>query len=348
MPSYAYNNPAIGASVGNLAQAIYGDPLDSVRAGMLGDQRRKLQTEREKLEQEAIQQGVVARERLRDEEENAALAQQLAGSNPELAQLMGWLVRGGGNADQRAKALQGGLSTRLGISPEVDDRFQSLVLQGRAPNAGTAVTAGEGDRISGRDAGEARSLAESVAGIQQAGANTRNAANIEGAMARVLEQIAGADKRNRDKIAAGGRSGTPLNITPKSVETMQGDLLAQILQAVNASPEALDEGAVDEGNLTIEPGVLGALMEQLSGAYQGTRNYGAARAQIPDLVDQGVDIDYKDPWFGSPRATVKPKGKAAPSEAQYASLAQLQEAVRGGKIAKDQATRIARANGWIE
>lgn len=50
MSRYYYSNPAIGAGISNLADAMFGDPLQDARAGLIGDQRYQTQANTRRLD----------------------------------------------------------------------------------------------------------------------------------------------------------------------------------------------------------------------------------------------------------------------------------------------------------
>lgn len=182
-PSPYYSDPQIGQIASNLAIAIMGDPDARAKRDYYGSEVRFNDARTAKTGEEAT--GV----RLKNDATRAlpdTLANLFVGPGTpaenfksNIAGAAGVLTAGGGNAEQQVAGLKDLFSTAYGLGGDAD-MTRSLVLDGKMPDQNFAPSPGRADSVASRNAGFEFKKDTAVEGMRQTGANTRNAATIEG------------------------------------------------------------------------------------------------------------------------------------------------------------------------
>lgn len=178
-----FYNPQMGQIAQNLGVAIFGDAETRMKRDYYAAQTARQAAETGKTDEET--RGI----RMRNDATGSLPAtlenlftghgtpiQNLQSNIGKAAQI---LTAGGGNADQLTSGLGNIFSLGYGMGDNNDKRT-SLVLQGKSPDEDFAGTDAQADHVANRNAGNDRATKFGVERIQQAGANSRNAATIAG------------------------------------------------------------------------------------------------------------------------------------------------------------------------
>lgn len=330
MPNFYYSNPSIGVGISNLAQAMLGNPLQDVQAGLLGDRRRTEQVQRRNLEAEAL-----SRE-MRNREHDAYIASvpstvaSIVGQLPEATRpgasaALEYALRAGdgSNAEQFMDAITRALSGGLAQGDDTAMR-QSLVMQGKMPGTDFAGTADRADEITNNKYAADLTKAMQVENADNAAAMAREQFLEEGRNARAKAEEAGRNTRaNADRAASGS----------KQPRTVGGSDAKAIL-------DLLDDQVVAAGGMDsyLDPATRSALLTAIASLYQQSGNLPAAVQQgWTDVMGLAPATDTEGRFnpFVANRTRVSPGSGVADAVPQApdaaAVLEQARQAIAAGR-----------------
>ena len=224
------------------------------------------------------------------------------------------LVRGI-KADEIAKLFaQGGYLANVNAgTPEAGMPYMPLF--GSAPTTSTALTVGQQNAMSARDAAEALAQAKTTAGIQAASA--ANVANIN---------QAGQDRRFANRPLAAGRTGAPGGVKPGTVPTVTPTTIKGMTNVVNDRLKGLGFSGVD-------PRVVDGLVTAASQRFQDPaqagnfKNPAAAVDSVLNDLNAGTLPGFESAtqpggWFSRDKKTLSRTAPApAPAPATPAPAA---------------------------
>jgi len=282
MSRYYYSNPAIGAGISNLADAMFGDPLQDAQAGLIGDQRYQTQANTRRLD---AQRQLYTEEYLTEESERR-------------------------RAEENARALEAAL---LGYFQDPNQSALAAAVAG-APEANPAQRAGgitelyqglfNEDEIARR--GQQFEL-------EQIGAENQGDLAVQGLeneSALALQQ----DQQRADAIAASQEA-----IRDRMIEAMQiqGDQQLEQMQ-IDAAPARGSVPKVTSSDAEFAEERALALLESMYGVEEvpptvqnGYLDLFSRYLQQTKNVQQSATQAFEDYFEGS-RAAPAPTGGPAP------------------------------------
>ncbi len=322
MPYYA---SPLGAGLSDLVRVLTPDPLADARAGMIGDQRRKLQSERSRLDSETTAQ-LIRNDELRRARD---LVATLSGG-PEAEFLRrGALSADNFNPSSTANAVSRNLADMLAQGTE-DQRRQSLIVQGKMPRENTSTTAEYADQVRGEYIDRDVSRTQITADANLAG--RKYAADQSASASRYAadQRLAGVKYKADQPTAASGNKGAGrVPPTVGSAQVKMGEqLLAELLAGIQY-PNAT-------GERTVDPTGKQAYMDRFGELFQQTRNGPAAGQQaFAEIFGEAPLAQYETGMFGmvkdgmSIRPTVRgPDGQALRPESVAAEARAAIEQLR--------------------
>ena len=310
MPSF-YRASPFAAGLSNIAQALFPDPVDDVRAGLMGEQRRLVETQRARLDNEMLAEETQRREaEAMSQQVSQALEELVGGLAPELqsqGRVGAALTRSGALGSNNANANVGGfrqmMEMLLAQGGDTQQRA-SAVMQGQEFGPDFAGTRARADEVAGRNAAADRALQ----GVRNAGElaqrrmmedglNSRNAADI--ASKFVIETM---PQRPGSGGAAGGGGG----VLPMIGGPQTDSLVTGIQDAIRSYlPE-------DQDLEDLPPAVQQRLLLRSAELTQQTRNEPLAISQaVQEMFGGAPQFDVETKWFGNNRATVRPPAAGA-------------------------------------
>lgn len=307
MPSF-YRASPFAAGLSNLAQALFPDPVDDVRAGLMGEQRRLVEAQRSRLDSEMLAEETQLRESdAMDQQFSAELAGLVGQLSPELQQqgrVSAAALRSGVRGSNNANANMGGVRQMLEmLLAQGGDTQQraSGVMQGREFGPEFAGTAERADAVAGRNATADRSLQ----GVRNAGAFAERRLMEDGANSRNAADIAGKLSIESNRAAAGGGGGGG-GVLPMIGGSQVESLLTGIQDAIASYlPEGQDLA-------DLPPATQQQLLMRASELAQQTRNEPLAISQaVQELFGGAPQFDVETKWFGNNQARVKPPAAGA-------------------------------------
>jgi hypothetical protein len=272
MPQANFTNPALAAGVGNIVEALFGNPEKAAR--------HRINT----LQGDKLQQTVTGRQQLFD---NLRAFQPGGDMSPEMAAN----AMLGGRSGDIAQLLLALNANNMGVG---DDRvIRSLAGAGHTIGSDAAVSLGGQGRIRA----DTERIGDERVGMQQAGASSRAALGEEAAMARLLESLA-ATQRLQDT--------RPFNTPAGNITTVPGGdpvmgmptrstVQGEILQSLVGSPEMREDeglmrlsGATSAGSAGSQPRVSFADNDRIREQVQAM--FGDDSVVDPGLEDAVIGL----------------------------------------------------------